>query len=103
MSTVTKAMADELRPSSKPLSALTKTEASEWLRSLGEEPRVAWTSVEIKSRIKEILDLLAEEDDNLPKNLTGMPKTDLQRECTERHIHFTEHETRGSLMRKIRE
>ena len=70
----TKAEARELRPSSKPLSALTKEEASEWLRLLGEEPRVKWTSVEIKSRIKEILDLLAEEDGKLPKNLTGMKK-----------------------------
>ena len=55
--------------SSKPLSALTKTEASEWLRSLGEEPRAKWTCVEIKSRIKEILDLLAEEDGKLPNNM----------------------------------
>ena len=100
---ITRAEAEELRPNSKPLSALTKTEASERLRSLGEEPRVKWTSVEIKSRIKEILDLLAEEDGKLPKNMTGMKKAALQRECTERNIDFTEHETRGSLMRKIRE
>ena len=99
----TKAEAKEIKPTSKPLSALTKAEASEWLRSLGEEPRVKWTSVEIKSRIKEILDLLAEEDGKLPKNLTGMKKAALQHECTERNIDFTEHETRGSLMRKIRE
>ena len=59
---ITRAEAEELRPNSKPLSALTKTEASEWLRSLGEEPRVKWTSVEIKSRIKEIVDLVKEED-----------------------------------------
>ena len=35
--------------------------------------------------------------------MTGMKKADLQRECTERNIHFTEHTNRGSLMRKIRE
>ena len=62
----TKAMAEELRPSSKPLSALTKTEASEWLRSFGEERSVKWTGVEIKSRIKEILDLMNEEGSKLP-------------------------------------
>ena len=99
----TKAEAEELKPSSKPLSAMTKMEASKRLRSLGEEPSPKWTSVEIRSRITEILDLLAEEDGRLPKNMTRMKKADLQRECTERHIHFTEHETRGSMMRKIRE
>ena len=62
MSVSTKAEAGELKTSNKPLSALTKAEASEWLRSLGEEPRVRWTSVEIKSRIKEIVDLVKEED-----------------------------------------
>ena len=82
---------------------LTKTEASEWLRSFGEASRWKWTNVEIKSRIKEILDLLAEEDDKLPKNLTGMKKKDLQRECTERNIQFGEYETRANMMRKIRE
>ena len=100
---VTRAEAEELKPNDKPLSALTKTEASEWLRSLGEEPRVKWTSVEIKSRIKEILDLLVEDDSKLPKNMTRMTKANLQHECTERNIHYTEHETRGSMMRKIRE
>ena len=99
----TKAEAEDARPSSKPLTALTKVEASDWLRALGEEPSATWTSMEIKSRIKEILDLLDEEDGKLPRNLTGMKKADLQRECTERNIHFTEHETKGSLMRKIRE
>ena len=99
----TKAEARELKPDNGPLSTLTKAKASEWLRSLGEEPRVEWTSVEIKSRIKEILDLMAEEDGQLPKNMSGMKKADLQRECTERNIHFTEHTTKGSLMRKIRE
>ena len=88
---ITKAEAQELKPSNTPLNALTKTEASEWLRSLGEEPRVKWTSVEIKSRIKEIWDFVAEEDGKLPKNMTGMQKADLQRECTERGIHFTVH------------
>ena len=100
---VTRAEAEELKPHGKPLSALTKMEASEWLRSLGEEPRVKWTSVEIKSRTKEILDLLVEEDSKLPKSMTRMKKADLHHECTERNLHFTEHETRGSMMRKIRE
>ena len=62
-----KAEAEELRPCNKPLSALTKAEASEWLQAFGEEPGVRWTSVEIKSRIKEILDLLEEEDGKLPR------------------------------------
>ena len=35
--------------------------------------------------------------------MTRMKKAALQRECTERNLHFTEHETRGSMMRKIRE
>ena len=96
--------AEELRPGGKPILALTKQEASEWLRELGEEPRVAWTSREIKSRIKEILDLLAEEEHGkLPKNLTGMKQADLQRECAERNLHFTDHETKGSMIRMIRE
>ena len=100
----TKAEAEELRPSSRPLGLLTKAEASEWLRSLGEEPRVTWTSVEIKTRIRDILIFLAAEDGRkLPKNMTGMKKADLQRECTERNINFTERETKGSMMRKIRE
>ena len=64
---------------------------------------MAWTIKDIKSRIKEILDLLTEEDGRLPKNLPGMKRADLQRECTKRLIHYTEHETRGSMMRKIRE
>ena len=99
----TKAEAAARKPSDKPLSALTKAEANEWLRELGEEPRARWASMEIKSRIAEILDLLTEEDNRLPRNLTSMRKADLQRECTDRGIHFTEHETRGSMVRKIRE
>ena len=99
----TRSQAIELKPDNGPLSSLTKEQASRWLIALGEQPRVKWTSVEIKSRIKEILDMLSEEDNKLPKNMTSMKKTDLQRECTERHIHFTEHETKGSMMRKIRE
>ena len=100
----TRAEAQELNCSGKALSALTKTEASEWLQSLGEEPRVPWTSVEIKTRIRDVLIFLAAEDGKkLPKNMTGMKKADLQRECTERNINFTEHETKGSMMRKIRE
>ena len=79
-----KAEAEELRPCNKPLSALTKAEASEWLQALGEEPGVRWTSVEIKSRIKDIINLMTEEESQLPKNMTGMKKADLQRECTER-------------------
>ena len=102
--TSSRARAADLRPGGKPLSALTKQEASEWLRGLGEEPRVTWTSMDIMSRSKEILDLLAEEEDGtLPKNLTGMKKADLQRECAARSIHFTEYETKGSMVRKIRE
>ena len=54
----TKEEAWELKPCNKPLSAMTKEAASEWMRALGEEPKVTWTSVEIKSRIGEILDLL---------------------------------------------
>ena len=99
----TKSQAIELKPDNGPLSSLTKEQATRWLTALGEQPRAKWTSVEIKSRITEILDMLSEEDNKLPKNMTSMKKADLQRECTERHIHFTEHETKGSLMRKIRE
>ena len=98
----TKAEARAFQPNRGPLSTLTKAKASDWLRAFGEEPRVEWTSVEIKSRIKEILDFLEEEDNQLPKGLSGMKKADLQRECTERGAHFTEHETRGGMMRKIR-
>ena len=78
---VTRAEAEELKPNDKPLSALTKTEASEWLRSLGEEPRVKWTSVDIKSRINEILDILVEEDSGQTKVYSGTEFVD-QYECS---------------------
>ena len=100
---ITKTEAQELKPSSKPLSAMTKIETSGWLRSLGEEPRATWTNLEIKSRIQEILDSLAEDDGKLPKNMSGMKKADLQRECKERNIPFTEQDIKGTLMRKLRE
>ena len=57
-----KAEARALQPNCGPLSTLTKAKASDWLRAFGEEPRVEWTSVDIKSRIKEILDFLEEEE-----------------------------------------
>ena len=99
----TKMEAIALKPRGIPLSALTKEKASEYLRSLGEEPPVTWTSAEIKSRIKEVLDLLEDEEVNLPKNMSGMKKAELQRACTERNINFTEHTTKGAMMRKIRD
>ena len=103
VSASTKAEAEELKPSNKPLNALTKAEATDWLRNLGEEPPVKWTSLEIKSRLVEILNILEDEDGKLPKNFIGMKKAELQHECRERHIHFTMHMTKGDLMRKIRE
>ena len=64
----TKAEARALQPNRGPLSTLTKAKASDWLRALGEEPRVEWTDVEIKSRIQEILDFLEEGEKRLPSH-----------------------------------
>jgi hypothetical protein len=86
----------------KPLSYCTKDEASRWLRSLGEEPNAAWTTVEIKSRIKEILDARLG-DAKLPNNLSKLRLSELRQECLNRGIKTQERDTRGVMMRKIRE
>ena len=90
----TKAEAEELNTSNKPLNALTKAEASEWLRMLGEEPRVRWTSVEIKSRIKEIVDLVKEEDqvghEKLRRFVTRLNKLKTTPTPAEKHYTGTE-------------
>ena len=64
----TRSQAIELKPDNGPLSSLTKEQASRWLIALGEQLRAKWTSVEIKSRIKEILDFLEEEEKRLPSH-----------------------------------
>ena len=86
----------------KPLSYCTKDEASRWLRNLGEEPNAAWTSVEIKSRIKDILDA-RQGDAKLPNTFTKLKRSELQQECLNLGIKTQEHDTRGVMMRKVRE
>ena len=98
----TKEDAEAAKPCDKPLSSLTKVEAKQWLQALGEEPGARWTSVEIKSRIKEILDTLEDKEGKLPKNFSALKKAQLIEECHKRGIDTTTHETRGSMMRKIR-
>ena len=98
----TKEDVEEACPVNKPLSALTKAEATTWLKNLGEEPGAKWTSLEIKSRIKEILAASSEADHQLPKGLAVMKKTELEEECKKRGLTTSTHETRGSMMRKVR-
>ena len=81
------------------ISAMSRDQAKEYLRSLGEEAHPKWTSVEIKSRIKELL-----ERDRLPGlgvNSNSL-KSEIQKKCEEKGLTVTKNDTRGSLLRKLR-
>ena len=99
---MTKTEAMDMKPSDKPTTALTKAEASQWLRAMGEEPNTAWTSIEVKDRIQEILKELDEGEVDLPKGMSAMKKEDLLEEMRKRGLSAGQHETRASMMRKIR-
>ena len=84
---------------------MTKEEAKRALQDLGEAVHPSWTSVEIKSKLMEIK--LKEEAETAGppplKGLHSMRKGELERLAAARGIVYTDSDTKGSLMRKLRE
>ena len=75
------------------VAALTKQEAIDHLRRLGEEPHPKWSSIEIKSRIRE----LAEAEEKRPLGVNSNSKKEaIVAVCQEKGIHVGKHDTKGS-------
>ena len=88
--------------STKTVSSMTKAEAAEYLTELGEKPHPGWTSLEIKARISEILKARGKAKVNLGIS-SNSPKKDMIDACSNAGVVLTGHETKGDLMRKLRE
>ena len=86
---------------SKPVSTMTKSEAAEYLTELGDKVNPSWTSVEIKSRISE---LLKQRSSKVKLTVNANAKKEVIKEaCEDNNVHLTGHETKGDMMRKLRE
>ena len=69
-------------------------------RSLGEEPNPSWSSIEIKDRIREL-----SERDHQRKGLGvngNSLKEQIYQECVKQGLSVTRHDTKGSLLMKLR-
>ena len=85
----------------KPIHAMTKQEATEYLIELGDQINPAWTSCELKSRIKELLTQRASKV-KMGVNI-GSKKEVIEKACRDNDVKLTGHETKGDLLRKLRE
>ena len=86
---------------SKPVSAMTKREAAEYLTELGDKVNPSWTSLEIKSRINELLKQCSSKVKLTVS--TNTKKEFIKKACEDNNVHLTGHETKGDMMRKLRE
>ena len=71
------------------------------LRSLGEEPHPSWSSIEIKARITELT-----EHDQRRKGLgvnSNSTKEQMKQMCVLKGLSVTSNDTKGSLLRKLRQ
>jgi hypothetical protein len=85
---------------SKTVSTMNKEELRESLRAYGEEPHPRWTSVELRSRLQEIRRSFAG-----PKETTvnaNSKKIVIEEACREQGLMVTANDTKGSLLRKLR-
>ena len=85
------------------LTKMTKAEAVQQLQERGEWVDPAWSAVEVKSRLKELL--MENHQDQRPavKNIHKAKISELRERCTALDISFTENHTRPQLMRKLRD
>ena len=92
-------------PIVKSISSMNKEEATKALRDLGEVVHPNWTSVEIKSKLAEIKQKEEAEATGPPplKGLHAMKKGALEQMAAARGIVYTDNDTKGSLMRKLRD
>ena len=78
---------------------MSKDQAKEHLRTLGEEAHPKWTSLELKSRIKE----LTERDQQTCLGVnSNSSRAEMEQMCRERGMTVTKNDTKGSLLRKLR-
>ena len=82
---------------------MTKAEAVQALKDLGEIVHPSWTSVEIKSKLVELKKREDLTHNHKLKGLHGMKKNELEDLARACGIPFTDNDTKGSLMRKLRE
>ena len=83
------------------VSKMNKKEATDYLQSLGEVPNPKWTVCEIKSKIMQIL---GEGKDTARLGAsTENSKEELQQLCRDKGIAFTKNNTKGDLLRKLRD
>eukprot|EP00969_Alexandrium_andersonii_P252563 11161820-Alexandrium_andersonii.AAC.1 len=101
-SLLTRAEIEAHKPVDKPLNAMTRPELTLWLSSIEEFPPSTWTTIELRSRIREILKA-SQTGSKVPTGLANLKKSQLQALCEQQEIAFGQHETKGQLIRKIRE
>ena len=70
------------------------------LRSLGEEPNPSWSSLEIKDRIKELTE--RDQRKGLGAN-SNSTKEQIKQVCIMKGLSVTSNDTKGSLLRKLRQ
>ena len=85
------------------ISSMTKAEAVQALKDLGEIVYPSWTSVEIKSKLVELKKREDLTHNQKLKGLHGMKKNELEDLARACGIPFTDNDTKGSLMRKLRD
>ena len=81
------------------ISTMHKEEAIAYLLSLGEEANTAWTVIEIRSRIRELM--VRDQKKGLGVN-SGSTKAQLEQACRLKGLSFTSNHTKGDLLRKLR-
>ena len=81
------------------ISTMHKEEATAYLLSLGEEANTAWTVIEIRSRIRELM--ARDQKKGLGVN-SGSSKAAMAQMCRLKGLSVTPNDTKGSLLRKLR-
>ena len=81
------------------ISTMRKDEATAHLLSLGEVANTAWSVIEIRSRIRELM--ARDQRRGLGVN-SGSTKAQLEQACRLQGLSFTSNDTKGSLLRKLR-
>ena len=81
------------------VSSMCKEQARQHLLILGEEAHSSWTSLEIKSRIKELT--VRDHKKGLGVN-SNSSKAQMEQMCRLKGLSVTSNDTKGSLLRKLR-
>ena len=80
-----------------------KADLIQEIRSHGEVPHPQWTTVELRSRLREIRTMNLLNEENPLKGMRTMRRDQLVTLCENLNVGYATHDTRGTLMRRLRE